>query len=45
MSEGAEIRAKDAPAAEEAVEASEEEKNDLIDEAMSEEEAVVEEGE
>jgi len=45
MSEGAEIRAKDVPAAEETLEVSEAEKSDLIDEAMSEELAVEEEGE
>jgi small subunit ribosomal protein S2 len=45
MTEGYEIRSKDAPATEEAAEVSEEEKKEIIDEALSEEEFAVEEGE
>ena len=45
MTEGYEIRSKDAPATEEASEVSEEEKKEIIDEALSEEEFAVEEGE
>jgi len=45
MTEGYEIRSKDAPAAEEASEISEDEKKELIDEVVSEEEFAVEEGE
>ena len=44
MTEGYEIRSKDAPAAEEASEISEEEKKELIDEAISEDDFVAEEG-
>ncbi|NCD12957.1 MAG: 30S ribosomal protein S2 [Epsilonproteobacteria bacterium] len=45
MTEGYEIRSKDAPAAEEAAEISEDEKKELISEAVSEEDVSVEEGE
>lgn len=45
MTEGYEIRSKDAPATEEVAEVSEEEKKEIIDEALSEEEFAVEEGE
>ena len=45
MTEGYEIRSKDAPATEEAAEVSEGEKKEIIDEALSEEEFAVEEGE
>jgi len=45
MTEGYEIRSKDAPATEEAAEVSEEEKKEIIDEALSEEDFSVEEGE
>ena len=45
MTEGYEIRSKDAPAAEEASDISEDEKKELIGEVVSEEEFAVEEGE
>ncbi|WP_041956548.1 30S ribosomal protein S2 [Sulfurospirillum arsenophilum] len=45
MTEGYEIRSKDAPAAEEASDISEDEKKELISEVVSEEEFAVEEGE
>ena len=45
MTEGYEIRSKDAPATEETAEISEEEKKELINEAVSEEDFSVEEGE
>ena len=45
MTEGYEIRSKDAPATEETAEISEEEKKELINEAVSEEDFTVEEGE
>ena len=45
MTEGYEIRSKDAPATEEAAEVSEEEKKEIIDETLSEEDFSVEEGE
>jgi small subunit ribosomal protein S2 len=45
MTEGYEIRSKDAPAAEEAAEINEDEKKELIDEVVSEAEFAVEEGE
>lgn len=45
MTEGYEIRSKDAPATEEAAEVSEEEKKEIIDEALNEEDFSVEEGE
>ncbi|WP_263832030.1 30S ribosomal protein S2 [Sulfurospirillum oryzae] len=45
MTEGYEIRSKDAPAADEAAEISEDEKKELINEVVSEEEFAVEEGE
>ncbi len=45
MTEGYEIRSKDAPATEEAADISEDEKKELIEEVVSEEEFAVEEGE
>lgn len=45
MTEGYEIRSKDAPASEEVAEISEDEKKELIEEVVSEEEFAVEEGE
>ncbi len=45
MTEGYEIRSKDAPAAEEAADITEEEKKELISEVVSEEDFVAEEGE
>ena len=45
MTEGYEIRSKDAPATEETAEISEEEKKELINEAVNEEDFVAEEGE
>lgn len=45
MTEGYEIRSKDAPATEEVAEISEDEKKELIEEVVSEEEFAVEEGE
>ncbi|MDD3342694.1 MAG: 30S ribosomal protein S2 [Sulfurospirillaceae bacterium] len=45
MTEGYEIRSKDAPAEAEATEVSDEEKKEIIEEALSEEDFVVEEGE